>query len=327
MRVGVIGTGIMGKNHVHAYSSLLPRCQIIGIYDVNHEQANQLAKQYGIVAYQNISDLLDRVDAVSISVPTKLHFQVGKQCLERGKHVLMEKPIAETTTQAELLIELANKHGVKLHAGQIELFNPVVNVLKDILNNEEVLAIEMHRFSPYQTRHVHSDVVKNLMLHDIYLLEYLINRDITSVQVLGCLDGLQNPNHAAALVQLKGNIVAQLTASYYSITKVRTIHIMTKQATINTDLIKKTIEIIRKPSHNNTNTALSLHERVEVPEVDSLKNEIIDFLEAVEKDSPSRNTGFKGLKALALSERVIQLIKSGEQKNNSPNGGEGGATT
>ncbi len=310
MRVGVIGTGIMGKHHVHAYSSLSPRCQLIGIYDVNQEQANNLANQYGIVAYPNLTDLLDQVEVVSVAVPTKYHFQVGKECIERGKHVLMEKPMAETTNQAKLLIELANIKGVKLHVGHIELFNPVVCMLKDILNHEEVIAIEMHRFSPYQSRHVHSDVVKNLMIHDIYLLEHLINKDITSVQVLGCLDGLQNPNHVAALIQLEGNIVAQLTASYYSMQKVRTIRIMTKQATIHANLIQKSIEITRKTSHNNhnTNPAQSLQEMIEVPEADSLQSEIIDFLEAVKKDTPSGNTGQKGLSALALSERVIRLI-------------------
>ena len=128
-KVGVIGTGKMGENHVRTYLSLYKHCQLVGIYDNNKEKSQQISDKYQVQQFQSLSDLLQAVDAVSVAVPTEFHYDIGLTCIKHNVHILMEKPITNTITQAKELNKKALEAGVKLQVGHIELFNPLIKIL------------------------------------------------------------------------------------------------------------------------------------------------------------------------------------------------------
>ncbi|GAF15558.1 oxidoreductase [Bacillus sp. JCM 19045] len=152
MKVGVIGAGKMGENHVRTYLSLSQECQFIGLFDVNQVRSNEIADKYHVKAFPTIDTLLKEVDAISITVPTAFHYEIGLACIKHRVHILMEKPIASTLAQAQQLKLQAEKENLCFQVGHIELFNPLVKALQEAIKDEEVIAIETHRMSSFSAR-------------------------------------------------------------------------------------------------------------------------------------------------------------------------------
>ncbi|MFP3359171.1 Gfo/Idh/MocA family oxidoreductase, partial [Planococcus sp. SIMBA_143] len=162
---------------------------------------------------RNLSDLLNNVNAVSITTPTQTHFDIGVECIKHKVHILVEKPITTSLEQASELIQLAHDSGVLLQVGHIEVYNPVVKELEKILSNEKIIAVDVHRLSQLENRTANWDVVYDLMIHDIYILQHLLNSDIQQIFALG-----QTYNnvikHAIGLLEFEGGIITQLTSSH-----------------------------------------------------------------------------------------------------------------
>lgn len=173
LRIGVIGVGNMGQHHTRVLS-LLKDVQLVGVSDVNVERGLDTASKYQVRFFEDYRDLLEYVDAVCVAVPTRLHHSVGMTCLKAGVHVLIEKPIAASISEAESLVNAAAEYQRILQVGHIERFNPAFAELGKVLKTEEVLALEAHRMSPYSHRANDVSVVLDLMIHDIDLLMDLV---------------------------------------------------------------------------------------------------------------------------------------------------------
>lgn len=309
-RVGVIGTGSMGAHHARAFFALRHLCDFVGIYDTRTNVAEEVAKAYGVKAFDSLSALLESVDAVSVAVPTSLHHQVASECLRRGIDVLLEKPIAGTLAEADALIRLARRHRRILQIGHIERFNPAIQELKKILSAEETIGLQVERLSPYDPRVKDTDVIADLMIHDLDVARYLLPGGLLSVQALGasCVSGLID--YAVATFLTDCGTVINLTASRVTEGKVRRMTVTTRQAFIELDYMDRKIAIARRtgyivgsgitPVYRQENIV----ERVFVPATEPLIAQTESFLAAVKGLSAPPVSGEDGREALRWAEEI-----------------------
>lgn len=312
MRIGVIGVGNMGVNHTRVYSSLKDRCQLIGVYDVNYQLSSQVAEEFGIIAFKTLNELLLNVDTVSVTVPTAAHCEIGMECLSHKIHVLMEKPIAETISQAQLLTDTAHRMGVILQIGHIELFNPTINVLKKILARESIIAFDIHRMGPQEPRNRYADVIQDLMIHDIYILQYLMGEEIDVVLSLG-RNFFNTSKYVSSLLRFKNGVIAQLTGSQVTEEKVRMIRIITQKAFIQADLLDRKIVISRSTNFfMEKNVAgysqQNIMEKVLVPVQEPLRTQLIHFIDCIDQRKQPLVTGNDGLAALLVAEKIRSTL-------------------
>ncbi|QKY71111.1 Gfo/Idh/MocA family protein [Lentibacillus sp. CBA3610] len=308
MKVGVIGTGNMGENHVRTYLSMDDHCQFIGIYDEDEQKRHQIAKKYNVKPFQSVDDLLKSVDAVSIAVPTEFHYEIGLACIRHNVHMLMEKPITTTVLQADDLIDKARKANVTFQPGHIELYNPLIQVLINMLTNETIIGAAFHRISPADPKLKHVDVVKDLMIHDIYILNELLQDNGMTFFALGkIIDG--TPKHAAAVTRTSQGTTAQLTASSMSGRKIRTIQILTEDAFFEADLLSHQIRITRAFLEKTRNHPVPLTETIQVENsIQPLSLQLLDFLECVESGTEPSVSGENGKQALMIANQIAHSI-------------------
>ncbi|QDP39289.1 Gfo/Idh/MocA family oxidoreductase [Radiobacillus deserti] len=299
MKVGVIGTGNMGENHVKTYLAMKEHCQLVGIYDNDPKQGRQISDKYTIKQFQSLSELLRSVDAVSIVVPTEYHYEIGLRCIENKVHIFMEKPITDTVDQALDLIEKAEKAGVKLQVGHIELFNPLIQTLAEQLSDQTIIELDFHRMSPYNEKLKNVDVVKDLMIHDLYILQSFIKQDkLLNFFSMGQI--IENtPKHASVLTKSEAGVIAKLTASFKSKRKVRTIQILTEDALIEADILNNQLKITR----DLVSQELRIHDTIQ-----PLQRQLTDFIECIRSDRIPTVTGYDGVKTLQKANEISKAL-------------------
>lgn len=316
MKIGVIGIGKMGENHVRTYLSLPNHCELVGIYDIDEKRANEIAKKYQIKPFHSLDNLLRSVDAVSIAVPTEFHYKVGLSCIKHNVHMLMEKPITSTVDQAKDLINRAKKAGIKLQIGHIELFNPLIQFLKNKLQTEKIVEIVHYRMSPHDDRTKDIDVVKDLMIHDLYILDELLKDDYSDLYSLGkVINGI--PEHAVTMIKSLTGVTAQLTASFKSIRKVRTINVVTEDAFFEVDILNNVMKISRSIKEDNSDIPVPIIETIQFDSsIKPLSLQVLDFMNCINKDGKPKVTGEDGLKILFLTNKISEsIIHSNENKD------------
>ncbi|MGZ4163692.1 MAG: Gfo/Idh/MocA family oxidoreductase [Tumebacillaceae bacterium] len=317
----MIGTGVMGRNHVRVLASMTNMCQLVGVYDVDPIRASQVAREFGVQSFVALDDLLKQVDAVTIAVSIPEHYAIGLTCIAHKKHMLMEKPITETSTQAAELIAKAKENGVLLQVGHIELFNPAIQVLRNVMAQEEIIAVDIHRMSHLEPRMMNVDVVKDSMLHDIYVLFTIFGERVKTMYAVGRVyhDTIK---HAVALLEFPSGVVAQVTASFLTEEKVRTIRVITRNAFIQADLLDKKIVITRATNFYLDKTPASysqqnIIEKVVVPMQEPLRAQFEHFLSCIQQNIEPAVTGDDGRNALAMAERISQAILQQKQSGGS----------
>lgn len=318
LKIGVIGTGAMGKNHVRVLSGLKDRCRLVGVYDTNSERAIQIAHEFETQSYPSLDRLLGSVDAAIVAVPVFSHYDVARQCLENGVHVLIEKPMTATIEQGEKLIQLAQKNNLLIQVGHIELFNPAIRVLKSILQNEEVIAIDIHRLSPFDDRVKDIDVIMDTMIHDLYILSYLTGPNPISCTAYGRKIH-QHLNHVVATFQYESGEIATLTASIVTEEKVRTIDVVTQKAFIQADLMDKKILISRSTNFFLSNQdsdykQQNIVEKVIVPLYEPLREELIHFIDCISFNKTPLVSAKEGLATLRMAEEVKQSMVNYDER-------------
>ena len=184
VKVGVIGIGNMGWHHARVLS-LLKDANLIGVADPNEERGKLAIEQFQCEWFKDYKDLIPKVDAICIAVPTLLHHEVGLVCLRAGIHVLIEKPIAANESEAKSLISASKNSNCLLQVGHIERFNPAFRELNKIVHNEEIVVLEARRHSPHADRANDVSVVMDLMIHDIDLILELVNSKIQKLAAVG----------------------------------------------------------------------------------------------------------------------------------------------
>jgi predicted dehydrogenase len=297
MRVGVIGVGQMGKNHVRVYAEL-KSVEDVGVCDLNTAAAQAIAGQHGATAYDSVDQLLRNADAVSVCVPTQFHAGVVQQVFRAGKSVLIEKPICSTARDARALMQDAPA-GITIGVGHIERFNPVVTEIKKIV--KKPLYVEMKRHNPASARVTGSSVVEDLMIHDIDILLNVFFPGSCTISSVG------NDDICSVLMKCE-NIPVALSASRKSSKKIRMIYIEEEECTTEGDFMSQEVTIYRKPGQyqfeNERYVQENIIEKVMVNKLEPLKLELSTFIDCAKRGVPFPVTPDQAIRNLEVSERI-----------------------
>lgn len=303
LRVGVVGVGYLGRFHARIYADM-PDVELVGVADVDAQRAHQIAERHGCQAYTDARDLIDRIDAVSIVVPTIHHVDVARPFLERGVHMLIEKPIAPTTAAAEALVEAADRAGVIFQVGHLERFNAGIMELAARVKQPRFL--EVHRLGEFVDRATDVDVVTDLMIHDIDIVMSLVRSGIRHIAADGIPVITDQVDIANARIEFENGAVANVTASRVSNKKLRRIRIFGREQYYGLDYIGQKIEIVRAvPDASGGKWPKIVTEMLDVTPHPPLDTEIAHFIGCVRTGETPLVNGRVGLEAL----RVAQLVR------------------
>jgi predicted dehydrogenase len=301
----------------------IPAANLVGIYDINTSLAEKIASEYKVKAFTNLDDLLAGVEAVSVATSTQSHHNVAMQVIERGVHLLVEKPIAATIEEARALVDRAETKGLKLQVGHIERFNPAILALEPY--NLAPLFIESHRLAQFNPRGTDVAVVLDLMIHDIDLILSLVKSKVTQIDANGVSVISGTPDIANARIQFENGCVANVTASRISQNKMRKMRLFQHDAYISVDFAQGAAEVFRLVDENTSNLKptmmlgkieqgqnkrIIVYEQPEVREVNALEYELKRFVESVQKNIVPPVTGRDGLLALEVAQEILRKIES-----------------
>lgn len=300
INVGVVGVGYLGKEHARIYSQL-PGCRLVGVVDNVPKVAETIAKKTGCRAFASAAELLPHVDAVSVVVPTTWHCDVAKFFLQAGKDVFIEKPITETTAQAEELVRLAQEKQLLLQVGHIERFNPVLSYLDR--NLKEPIFIEAHRLSPYPGRGTDVSVILDLMIHDLDVILNLVRAPLVSFDAVGVAVLSRSEDIANARLKFSNGCVANITTSRISPEKMRKIRIFSTDSYISLDYQNQAGEVYWKENGSIK------RDKIPVTKDEPLKLELASFLDSVRRRSEPKVSGEQGKRALDVAVGIIAQIR------------------
>jgi len=321
IKVGVIGTGHLGKLHTKMFSQL-QNADLVGVYDADFSAAKTVAKENNTIAFEQMDDLLSKVEAVSIAAVTSAHYQLAKKCLEKKIHVFVEKPITVTLDEAEELVFLARENKMNLQVGHIERFNPALLALEKY--NLNPLFVQSDRLAQFNPRGTDVAVVLDLMIHDIDIILSLVKSEVKSVQASGVAVVSNNIDIANARIEFENGAVANVTASRISQKKMRKMRIFQREGYLSLDFITGVSEVYRLvPSDQKVEEAhinfgeigvgdkkkFVIYEQPEQVEVNALKYELDLFLQSIIKKEKPVVSGEDGWRALKVADLIIKKIE------------------
>lgn len=316
IRMGVIGAGSMGKNHLRIISEI-PEFELIGLFDTDSENARNAAQLYHVTAFSDLHGLLKAADAVSIAVPSSCHMKTAIAAAQEKRHIMLEKPIAQDAADARQIIDACGTAGVTLMIGHVERYNPVFIELKKVLSHERIFTVSFRRLSPFGARVSGDSVVHDLMIHDIDLLCAIIESPIARIASHGIRVYSDKPDFVRTLITFENGILADITASRITESKVRGAEAMAQNAYITADFLSRTVNIMRgarflpdverSMGYRQENIA----EKVFVPMGEPLRGEFVHFAQCVRTGQPPTTGGESALKALLICEQITEGLKSG----------------
>ncbi len=312
LRAAAIGVGSLGRHHARNYAELQRegRVEFIGACDANPETAAQIAADNGSAAFSDWRELLEKVDVVSIATPTETHCKIACAFLEKGVHVLVEKPIALTLNEADKMIAAAEKSGAKLMVGQLERFNPAMVALRPHVTNP--LYFEIHRVSPFPNRSLDVDVVLDVMIHDLDAIQWLVGEDVTvsEIRAVGIPVISDKVDAANARIEFENGAVANITASRIGTEKIRKTRFYQTNSYVVLDYGTKFSSVTSlNPDASHPLLGININ-RLEINDVEPLRAEIGAFLDSIENDTAPPVTGPDGRRALALAVGVLEKIEA-----------------
>ena len=332
IKVAVIGVGHLGKEHARVYRELR-EAELVCIVDIDESRAREVAHTLGVPFCLDYREIPETVEAVSVVTPTVSHYEIGKYCLEQGMHVLLEKPMTETTEEARELVEIAKRKKRKLQVGHIERFNPGFRGILPYIQNPRF--IQAHRLSPFSFRSLDVSVVHDLMIHDIDIVLELSKSEVVEVEALGLPVLTETEDMAQVRLKFANGCIADITANRVGWKKLRQIRLFQRGAYITLDYMTKcariftlrpdyTPEMLKKFSPPQTVeeiNALIFHDFIQVRELswegeEPLKLELRSFLKAIREDKVPEVPGEVGLRALEVVEKIFDYIRRIWKKEN-----------
>jgi predicted dehydrogenase len=305
-RVGVVGVGYLGRYHALIYSRM-PAVELIGVVDLDLVRAAEVAAEAGCAQFSRTEDLLGRVDAVSIVVPTSDHLSVARPFLERGVHTLLEKPIAASVGEGTEIVRLARQAGVVLQIGHLERFNAGVMALAERIS--EPRFIEAHRMGPFMQRATDVDVVSDLMIHDIDIILALVDSEISQIAAVGTPVLTDHLDIANARLEFANGTVANVIASRVSDKKMRRIRVFQKHCYLSLDFVEQTLDRAYPVADVAAGCPAIARERVNIEPARPLDREIAAFVDCVRGGSRPLVDGQAGLKALEVALQVKARVQ------------------
>lgn len=304
LRAGVIGVGHLGQHHARLYASI-PGVMLVGVTDQSAERAQEIAGRHAAQSYRNPEDLLSDIDLVSVAVPTSSHYAVAKRCLEAGKHVLVEKPIAVQPAEAHELVALAKAKGCRLQVGHSERFNPIMRTMRPHI--QRPVFIEAHRQSGYSPRGTDVDVVLDLMIHDLDLVLSFNPGPVEEVRASGVAVLSPTIDIAQARIQFRSGCVANLTASRVSTNKMRRLRLFQRDNYLSIDFQARQAIISRRRIVPGALPELDV-ETFQGNADEPLKFQLESFVQAIKTDSRPEVSGEDGAAALDVAHQVLAAI-------------------
>jgi predicted dehydrogenase len=306
IRAAVIGAGYLGRFHAQKYA-MAQQCELVAVVDTRAEAREQVAAEVQARPLADYHSLLGAVDAVSVVTPTPAHFSIARDFLEAGAHVLVEKPITETPTEARRLIELAAAGGRILQVGHLERFNAAILAAEPHLRSPRF--IECHRLAPYRERGTEVNVVLDLMIHDIDIVQTIVGAPIAAIDAIGTPVFSPEIDIANARIRFENGCIANATASRVSLKTERKMRIFEDDAYLSIDLQQKILTLIRKRAAGEAGGMLPVTiEEQSLDQGDALKAEIDSFLACIRAGRAPVVSGEAGLMALETATRITEQV-------------------
>lgn len=308
IRAGVIGVGSLGQWHARIYSEL-PGVELVGVYDANSARAEEIASRYHSRAFHDMAELADQIEAASIAVPADRHYAVASEMLAKQVHLLVEKPIATRTADAEAMVQLAHDRNCILQVGHVERFNPVLHYLEEVLTTPRF--IEAHRLAPYPPprpgqppRGTEISVVLDLMIHDLEIILHLVRSPVAEINAVGVPVLSVSEDIANVRLTFENGCVANITTSRISPELMRKIRIFQEDAYISLDYQKQAGELYRRQDGRIVRSA------VPIKKGEPLAIELAAFIDCVRQRKQPLVSGEQGMYALRLAAEICRQLRA-----------------
>ena len=322
IKMGVIGVGHLGKFHA-TLAAEIPEIELTGVYDIDEQQAEQVCAKCGSTPFSDMDELLSRVDAVSIVVPTSEHFNVAMRALDYDCHLFIEKPITSTVEEARQLVKKADDKNKKVQVGHIERFNPAMLAIKDYALAP--VFIEAHRLNRFNPRGCDVSVVLDLMIHDLDLILYMVKSRVVHTDACGVAVVSDTEDIANVRLKFESGCVANLTTSRIALNPMRRMRLFQKNQYIAMDFMEKKADIFYLQEHTDIGSDKSsavlvsrigvgdkardiFYEKPDPPQVNSLKMELQEFARAICHDLKPEIPGEQGIQALEVANEILEKI-------------------
>src|SRR5688572_26927558 len=316
LKVGVFGVGHLGKFHLNNWKEI-PGVEVVGFYDPGDSNANEVTEKYNLKRFDHAGDLLDRIDAADIVAPTDHHFPLCEAAVKKGKHVFVEKPLAQTMDEAHALVKLVKESNVKCQVGHVERFNPAFLAVKDL--ELSPMFIEVHRLAQFNPRGTEVSVILDLMIHDIDIVLSVVKSDVKNISASGVGVITETPDIANVRIEFHNGCVANLTSSRISMKKMRKMRIFQKDAYIGIDFLNKKAEIIKLKEAKDSNVfsfdietpsgkkTIAVDNPL-VPEVNAIKMELEEFKDAILNNTKTIVSETDGYMAMDVAHQILAKI-------------------
>jgi predicted dehydrogenase len=316
LKIGVYGVGHLGKFHLNNWKEI-PGVEIVGFYDPHDDTAKEVSEKYQLPRFLDPDALMDAVDAIDVVAPTNYHFGWCEKAIKKGKHVFVEKPLANTMDEARQLVKLAEESGIKFQVGHVERFNPAFLAIKDL--NLNPMFIEVHRLAQFNPRGTEVSVILDLMIHDIDIILSIVKSDVKNISASGVGVITETPDIANVRIEFHNGCVANLTSSRISMKKMRKMRLFQKDAYIGIDFLNKKTEIIKLKDSKDSNVfAFDIETPAgkktiaianpAVPEVNAIKKELEEFKSAIDNNTKTIVSEMDGLMAMDVAHQILEKI-------------------
>ena len=328
LKIGLLGAGHLGKIHLKCIQLAAEAYELAGFYDPDDQAARQVEEQFGVRRWTELDALLEAVDVVDIVTPTITHFEVASRAIRKGKHLFIEKPLAHTLPEADLLLQLCREYGVKAQVGHVERFNPALLALDNM--PLAPMFIEAHRLAVFNPRGTDVSVILDLMIHDLDIVLSLVKSKVKSVSASGVPVVSETADICNARIEFENGCVANLTASRISLKQMRKLRLFQKDAYISLDFLDKEAQVVRlfdreseSPSTDNLLELETPHGKKfihlsmpQIEPVNAIKMELEAFAESIVQNKRPILSIEDGYEALKLAHQIIDEM--GRRQNSLP---------
>ena len=320
LKAGLVGAGHLGKIHLKLLNQS-EKYELVGFHDKDIENGKKLETEFGYPFYENLEDLLSKIEVLDIVTPTLYHYDYAKLAIEKGLHFFIEKPITQNLEQAQEIIQLANSRGIKAQVGHVERYNPAFIATKSFIKNP--MFIEIHRLAEFNPRGTDVSVVLDLMIHDLDILLSIVKSPVKNIHASGVCVVSKSPDIANARIEFENGCVANLTTSRISMKAMRKSRFFQKDAYISVDFLEKKAEVIRmKPAPENPSDFDMIIENAEgeknqiifeYPNIqpnNAILDELESFATAILENKPIEVSLQDGTEALKVALEIMEMIKN-----------------
>ena len=319
LKVGVFGVGHLGKFHLNNWKEM-EGVELVGFYDPSDDAAQEVTSKYELARFVEAGRLMDTVDIVDIVAPTPYHFQLCREAIRKGKHVFVEKPLANTMEEAREIVKLVKESRIKFQVGHVERFNPAFLSLQH--TELHPLFIEVHRLAQFNPRGTEVSVILDLMIHDIDIILSIVKSEVRNIAANGVAVMTQTPDIANVRIEFNNGCVANLTSSRISMKKMRKMRLFQKDAYIGIDFLEKKSEVIRLrtqedidaftfdielPGGGSKTIAVS---QPPAPAVNAIRMELEAFRDSIASNTKTIVSDVDGFRAMDIAHQILQKIKN-----------------